>query len=60
MSRVPFTKLGLKKIEDTKNITICDQDVEVKQYLPISDKINIITNVIENSADDNKIGRAHV
>ena len=53
MSRVPFTKLGLKKVEDTKNITICDQDVEVKQYLPISDKINIITNVIENSADDN-------
>ena len=27
--------------------------IEVKQYLPISDKINIITNVIENSADDN-------
>ena len=27
--------------------------VEVKQYLPISDKINIITNVIEKSADDN-------
>ena len=53
MSRVPFTKLGLKKVEDTKNITICGQMVEVKQYLPISDKINIITNVIENSADDN-------
>ena len=53
MSRVPFTKLGLKKIEDTKTIRICDQDVEVKQYLPINDKINIITNVIENSADDN-------
>ena len=53
MAKVPFTKLGLKKVEDTKNITICDQDVEVKQYLPISDKINIITNVIENSADDN-------
>ena len=53
MSRVPFTQLGLKKIEDTKTISICDQDVEVKQYLPINDKINIITNVIENSADDN-------
>ena len=53
MAKVPFTKLGLKKIEDTKNITICGQMVEVKQYLPISDKINIITNVIENSADDN-------
>ena len=53
MARVPFTKLGLTKVEDTKTISICDQDVEVKQYLPISDKINIITNVIENSADDN-------
>ena len=53
MAKVPFTKLGLKKVEDTKNITICDQVIEVKQYLPISDKINIITNVIENSADDN-------
>ena len=53
MAKVSFTKLGLQKIEDTKNITIFGQMVEVKQYLPISDKINIITNVIENSADDN-------
>ena len=53
MSRVPFTKLGLKKREEIKNITINDQVIDVKQYLPISDKINIITNVIENSADDN-------
>ena len=53
MAKVSFTKLGLKKKEEIKNITINDQNVEVKQYLPISDKINIITNVIENSADDN-------
>ncbi len=53
MSRVPFTKLGLKKIEDIKTITINEQNIEVKQYLPINDKINIITNVIQNSADDN-------
>ena len=53
MAKVPFTKLGLKKKEEIKNITINDQVIEVKQYLPISDKINIITNVIENSADDN-------
>ena len=53
MSRIPFTKLGLKKKEEIKNITINDQVIEVKQYLPINDKINIITNVIENSADDN-------
>lgn len=53
MSRVPFTKLGLKKVEDIKTITINEQNIEVKQYLPINDKINIITNVIQNSADDN-------
>ena len=53
MAKVSFTKLGLKKKEEIKNITINDQVIEVKQYLPISDKINIITSVIENSADDN-------
>ena len=53
MAKVSFIKLGLKKREEIKNITINDQVIEVKQYLPISDKINIITNVIENSADDN-------
>ena len=53
MAKVSFTKLGLKKKEEIKNITINDQVIEVKQYLPISDKINIITNVIEKSADDN-------
>ena len=52
MAKVSFTKLGLKKKEEIKNITINDQVIEVKQYLPISDKINIITHVIENSADD--------
>lgn len=53
MAKVSFTKLGLKKKEEIKNITINEQNIEVKQYLPINDKINIITNVIQNSADDN-------
>lgn len=53
MAKTPFTKLGLKKKEETKTITINDQVIEVKQYLPINDKITIITNVIQNSADDN-------
>lgn len=55
MSRVPFTKLGLKKIEDTKTITINDVDIEVKQYLPIQSKLDFIANVISNSIEmDNK------
>ena len=31
MAKIPFTKLGLKKVEDTKNITICGQVGEIKQ-----------------------------
>ena len=53
MSKVPFSKLNLKKIDKVQVVTINGLEVEVKQYLPISDKIDIITNVIENSADDN-------
>ena len=31
MAKVSFTKLGLKKKEEIKNITINDQVIEVKQ-----------------------------
>ena len=48
-----FAKLGLKKVTTTKTITINEQEIEVKQYLPIDDKLNIITNVLEQSADVN-------
>lgn len=53
MAKVAFTKLGLKKVNEVKKITINNIEVEVKQYLSIDDKIKIITNVLENSADDN-------
>lgn len=53
MAKVAFTKLGLKKVDAIKKITINNIEIEVKQYLPIDDKIKIITNVLENSADDN-------
>ena len=48
-----YLKLGLKKKDETKTITINGQEVTVKQYLPIEDKIKIIENVLRNSADDN-------
>lgn len=48
-----YLKLGLKKKDETKTITINGQEVTVKQYLPIEDKIKIIENVLHNSADDN-------
>lgn len=53
MAKVTFSKLGLKSREDIKTITINDCEIEVKQYLPISEKINIVTNVLVNSAEGN-------
>lgn len=52
MSRVPFTKLKLTKIDAIKTVTIGENEIEVKQYLPVNDKLDIITHVIEQSVAD--------
>ena len=52
-NKVTFTKLALKKKEEVKTIKWGDNDIEIKQYLPVEDKIKIIENVLRNSADDN-------
>ena len=53
MAKVSFSKLGLKVNQDVKNIVFNDQTIEIKQYLPINDKLELIGNVINLSADDN-------
>ena len=37
MAKVSFTKLGLKINNATKSIMVADQEIEIKQYLPIND-----------------------
>ena len=53
MSRVPFSKLNLKKIDKVQIVTINGLEIEVKQYLPVAEKLELIANVLNNSADDN-------
>lgn len=54
MAKVPFTKLGLSKMStEFKVLNWNDQNIEIKQYLPINDKLAAISNVLNNSADDN-------
>lgn len=53
MAKVSFAKLGLVKNQDVKNITWGDYIIEVKQYLPVNDKLTLITNVI-NAAHDSE------
>ena len=55
MAKVPFTKLGLSKMStEFKVLNWNDQDIEIKQYLPINDKLILISNVINSSADENR------
>ena len=53
MAKVSFTKLGLKKNEGVGILHINEQDIEVKQYLPINEKLELISSVINSAADEN-------
>lgn len=53
MAKLAFTKLGLKLNQEIKTINFNEQTIEVKQYLPIQDKLELISNVINLSADEN-------
>ena len=52
MAKVSFNKLGLKLNTEVKSIGY--HDITVKQYLPINEKLELITRVINNAADDNR------
>lgn len=53
MAKTAFSKLKLSKKEDINTITFNGEVIEVKQYLPVSEKLEIIENVLNNSADKN-------
>ena len=53
MAKVSFTKLGLKKNEEVGILHINEQDIEVKQYLSINEKLELISSVINSAADEN-------
>lgn len=53
MAKVSLIKLGLKVNQNVKNIEFNEQDIEVKQYLPINEKLELISSVINSAADEN-------
>lgn len=42
MAKVTFASLKLKIKDEVKKVTIADKEVEIKQYLPASDKYDLI------------------
>lgn len=53
MAKPTFAKMGLKAKNDTKIVIIGEQEIEVKQYLPIQKRLELISKVANNSADAN-------
>lgn len=54
MAKISYTKLGISKEELNKVQTVeyNDQIIEVKQYLPVAEKSELITHVLNNSVDE--------
>ena len=53
MAKVAFSKLGLKVNNEIKTVEFNEQTIEVKQYLPVNDKLELISNVINLAHDEN-------
>ena len=52
MAKIAFTKLALSKNTSIKEVEWKDQKIEIKQYLPINEKLDLISRVINLSGDD--------
>lgn len=53
MAKVTFTKLGLKPNNKIVNIHFNEQVIEVKQYLPVEDKLELMSRVLDLAHDSN-------
>ena len=53
MAKISYAKLGLSKTKEDKQLEWNGQKVDVKQYLPILDKIEMITRILNYSLDTN-------
>ena len=48
MSKISFSKLNAKTNQQVNTVTYNDCEIEVKEYLPISEKMEIVTKIVAN------------
>ena len=53
MAKVPFSKLNLKVNTEVSTISCGEYNIEVRKYLPMSEKIQLIMNILNYAVDDN-------
>jgi hypothetical protein len=54
MAKLAYSKLGIKSIKETENIIFNEQNIEIKKYLPINEKLKIVEKMLEYSSDDKR------
>lgn len=52
MAKLSFSKLGLTKNTEIIEKKFRDQIIEIKGYLPVEDKLNLISDILNSSIDD--------
>lgn len=52
--KVTFAKLKLSIDNSIKEVLFNEKTIEVKQYLPMEEKLNIVSNILNYSAEDQK------
>lgn len=52
MAKIAYTKLALAPNKDIKSFDYNGQTVDVIQYMPLEKKLDILTEIINNSGDD--------
>lgn len=53
MAKVAFSKLKLTKQVKTISVNYGEQQIEVLQYLPVNEKLELISRIINNTAENN-------
>ena len=54
MSKPTLNKLKLTQKNPVKIITFNEQEIEIKQYISIQDKLNMVSDILNSAADENK------
>lgn len=52
MAKVTFTKLNTVKTMAPKEVQIGGLDIEIKQYLPIEEKLELVQTVLQNALEE--------
>lgn len=53
MAKLAYSKLNLKPDVATVSMSWGDYEVEVRKYLPLEDKVEMISRIVNQSVDDN-------